>query len=153
MIRAADANKVTQIWNNAFSNRPATSIGQIGAEELRGWEMIDCIQGRDGRVYAVIDYFPDSNVEHCFNGKIIEYNFPDELAALIDEYVSLVDGVVLSLLDGVEERIHEHGLMLKGKGAYIFNLEIYKKTDVVFFDRYPTGRGFLDELHNNPKSG
>ncbi|MFM0738139.1 hypothetical protein PQQ51_12930 [Paraburkholderia xenovorans] len=108
--------------------------------------MIDCIIGKDGEIYAVIDYSPDAKVAHYFRGKIVDYVFTDELAALVDEYVALVDGMALSLLDDMESEIYGYGLRLKEAGVKIFGLEIKNKTDIVFFDKYPTGKGFLDEF-------
>jgi hypothetical protein len=42
VIRAGSADEAAQIWNKAFPNRPATSIGQVSAEELRaaGYDVI-----------------------------------------------------------------------------------------------------------------
>jgi hypothetical protein len=115
--------------------------------------MIDSIVGKDGKIYAIVEFYPDSHVAHCFRGKVIEYMFPDDLAELIQEYTELVDGMVLSVLDEIEEKIYGYGLKLRGMNVLVFNLELKNKTDIIFFDKYPTGNGFVDEFPTGAKPG
>ena len=61
--------------------------------------------GKTGKAFAQVDIHRDEDLTCFYAGEILQYNFPCELARLIDEYDELVNAMVLSLLDEVEERI------------------------------------------------
>ncbi|MDP9604414.1 hypothetical protein EJP69_09140 [Variovorax gossypii] len=107
--------------------------------------MIDRIVSKHGEVFAVIDYRADEDVPYCFSARVLENRFPQELVALIDEYNSLVDDGVLSLLDDVEEQIYAYGLRLIDLDEKLFCIRLDDETSMWFFTRYPTAGGFVSD--------
>lgn len=108
---------------------------------MRDW----IVSGKTGETYAEVDIRRDESIDYCCVGEIIEYNFPSDLASLIDEYDELVNACVLSLLDEVEEKIYSYDLRLKMQDAKIFSPYIKEKATITFFTKCPTSKGFADD--------
>lgn len=102
------------------------------------------ISGKTGETYGEVEIRRDKSIDYFYVGEIVKYDFPSDLASLIDEYDELVNACVLSLLDEVEERIYWYDLKLKALGTRIFSLCIKEKKTITFFTKYPTGQGFKD---------
>ncbi len=107
--------------------------------------VFDCIfSNKYEKIYASLDCCKEKGGEYYYSGLLVEQNFPDRLLFLINEYNDLVSGMVLSLLDEVEEEIYGYDLMLKNSGARLFNLSFEEGNRITFFTRYPTSQGFRD---------
>lgn len=107
--------------------------------------MIDYIFDKDHNEYAKIEYRHSEDKEYYCTGEILEYAIPGELSNLINEYTELVNGMCLSLLDDVEEKIYSYGLKLRDANVSIFRPEITNERVIDFFTKYPTARGFVDK--------
>jgi hypothetical protein len=101
------------------------------------------ISGKTGETYAEVEIRRDEGIDYFYVGEIVKYDFPSDLASLIDEYDELVNACVLSLLDEVEEKIYSYDLKLKVLGKRIFSLSIKEKLKITFFTKYPTSKGFV----------
>jgi glutamine synthetase type III len=107
--------------------------------------MIDhIVSRRGGEVYATVEFIPDEKIDFFFRGRLLRNDFPAELLALVAEYEGIVEDMVFSLVDEVEERIYAYDLGLREMGVGVFNLSIGTHGEISFFTKYPTGSGFKD---------
>lgn len=102
------------------------------------------VSGKTGEMYAAVDIGGQDGMDFFYTGDIVQYNFPIELASLIDQYDELVRSCALTLLDEVEEKIYSYDLKLRILDKRIFSPSIKHKSTITFFTKYPTGKGFID---------
>lgn len=114
---------------------------------------------RNERV-AEIEYRPSRQLDDYFYGKVLENRLPSRLSWLIQEYDELVQHVVMTLLDEVEEEIHTYDLRLEHSNQRIYNLMLMGDdlsffTQPASFDEYPDHlpEDFPTEERPNLQSG
>ncbi|MEJ8302738.1 hypothetical protein [Saccharibacillus sacchari] len=114
---------------------------------------------RNERV-AKIEYRPSRQLDDYFYGKVLENRLPSRLSWLIQEYDELVQHVVMTLLDEVEEEIHTYDLRLERSNQRIYNIMLLGD-DLSFFTQpaslgeYPDHlpEDFPTDAPSNPPSG
>ncbi|EHR8838585.1 hypothetical protein ABJ851_004271 [Shigella flexneri] len=99
---------------------------------------------KNNEIYATIDFKKREDIDYYYEGRIIEFNFPDHLYNLIIDYDEIIKAVAISLLDEVVDEISKYDLRLVGMNEKVFNLVIEDKQKISFFTKYPTSSGFLD---------
>ncbi|MCQ4085353.1 hypothetical protein [Saccharibacillus sp. JS10] len=94
---------------------------------------------------AQIEYRPSRQIDDYFYGKVLEQQFPPRLVWLIHEYDELVQHVVMTLLEEVEEEIHTYDLRLESSNRRIYNVMLMEH-DISFFTQ-PAG---IEEYADRP---
>lgn len=90
--------------------------------------MLDYIfSHKNKEIYAAIYYEKDSDVKYYYKGMVLDFKLPDDLYNLIMDYDDILNGMALSLLDEVEEKIQEYDLRLKNANERIFCVVIKDK--------------------------
>lgn len=102
------------------------------------------LSNKNNEVYATIEFKKREDIAYCYEGQIVEFNFPDDLYNLIIDYDEIIKAMAISLLEEVEEEISKYDLRLLKMNEKVFDLVIENKQKISFFTKYPTSSGFLD---------
>lgn len=91
--------------------------------------MRDLILDRNGKRLGHIDF--EKSDDWCV-GKIEFLDFPEGLRNLCQEYEGLVNDLVFSLLDELEQKIDEFGLRLASCEEQIYEFQLMNGDDIAF---------------------
>ncbi|OWA37689.1 hypothetical protein B9G55_06480 [Saccharibacillus sp. O16] len=80
------------------------------------------VSGSRNERYARIEYAHSRELEYYCHGRMLENRFPERLSWLLEEYDQLVQHVIMTLIDDVEEEIFTYDLHLENTGQRIHTL-------------------------------